>query len=143
MLILLGFLLQVKVEKTPKLTKNSSNRRSKNSYLLRVWNIFFGLRHEFFVNETLMFVLAELEIFYLNKSELWEKKIFIVKNIWRLIYAFWYLSTYVTYAKILAHVRDHVRRFRGNCRTMKSLVPLELFYNFAQLKGPRETWKLC
>ena len=32
-------------------------------------------------------------------------------KVWRLIYAFWYLPTYATYAKILAHVRDHVRRF--------------------------------
>ena len=139
----LGFLLQVKVEKTPKLTKNSSNRRSKNSYLLRVWNIFFGLRHGFFVNETSMFVLAELEIFYLNKNELWKIGKFFGKEGMTPDICLWYLSTYVTYAKILAHVRDHVRRFRGNCQTMKSLVPLELFYNFAQLKGPRETWKLC
>ena len=32
---------------------------------------------------------------------------------------FWYLPTYVTYAKILAHVRDHVRQFYGNCRTLQ------------------------
>ena len=31
-------------------------------------------------------------------------------------YMFWYLPTCVTYAKILAHVRDDVERFYGNCK---------------------------
>ena len=35
----------------------------------------------------------------------------------RLIYAFWYLPTYVTYAKILIYVRDHVQQFYDNCRS--------------------------
>ena len=34
-------------------------------------------------------------------------------------YAFWYLPTYITYTKILAHGLDHVRRFHGNCRTLE------------------------
>ena len=29
------------------------------------------------------------------------------------------LPTYVTYGKILAHVRDYVRRFYGNCRNLQ------------------------
>ena len=33
-------------------------------------------------------------------------------------YAFWYLPMYVTYAKIVAHVRDYVQWFQGNCRTL-------------------------
>ena len=53
---------------------------------------------------------------------------FLVK---RLIYAFWYLSTYVTYAKILAHVCDHVRRFYINCQSLSCLTlqnsPLQIF----------------
>ena len=31
---------------------------------------------------------------------------------------FWHLPKYVTYAKILVHVRDHVRRFYGNCEIL-------------------------
>ena len=29
--------------------------------------------------------------------------------------AFWYFPMYITYAKILAHVHDHVRLFYSNC----------------------------
>ena len=32
------------------------------------------------------------------------------------------MPTYVTYAKILAHVRGHVRRFYTNCRTLSIIV---------------------
>ena len=41
-------------------------------------------------------------------------------KLWRLVYAFWYLPKYVTYAKILIHVRDYVRWFYGNCRSLIS-----------------------
>ena len=34
---------------------------------------------------------------------------------------------YVTYPKILAHVRDYVRRFYGNCRTL--IFEMKLFPN--------------
>ena len=44
----------------------------------------------------------------------------------RLIYAFWYLPTYITYAKILAYIHDHVQQFYGNCRTLnKQLQPIK------------------
>ena len=33
----------------------------------------------------------------------------------------WYLPTYVKYAKIMVHVRDHVQRLYGNCRTLQTL----------------------
>ena len=32
--------------------------------------------------------------------------------------SFRYLLAYVTQAKILARLRDHVRQFYGNCRTL-------------------------
>ena len=35
---------------------------------------------------------------------------------------FGYLPMYVTYAKILAHVRDHVRRFYSHCQTLRDIV---------------------
>lgn len=38
--------------------------------------------------------------------------------IWNLIYALWYLPTFVTYAKILADVLDHVQWFYGNSQTL-------------------------
>ena len=39
---------------------------------------------------------------------------------------FWYLPTYATYANILAHVRNHVRQFYGNCRTLIINAPRSL-----------------
>ena len=44
---------------------------------------------------------------------------------------FWYLPTYVTYAKILAHVRDQVRRFYSNCQSLKGV---NVCYNFVEKK---------
>ena len=85
------------------------------------WNIFWKLRRRFFFNKTSILFFAELAIFhYIQiKTSLGKivKKI-TREKIWRLIYAFWYLPTYFTYAKILTYVRDHLRRFYGNCRTL-------------------------
>ena len=47
------------------------------------------------------------------------------KKVWRLIYAF-YLTTYVTYAKILAHLRDHVWWFYGNYKAL--IIPVRFSY---------------
>ena len=41
-------------------------------------------------------------------------------KVWCLINAFWYLHTYITCARILAHVWDHVWQFCDNCRTLTS-----------------------
>ena len=61
-----------------------------------------------------------------------------------MIYAFWYLPTYVTCVKILAYVRDHVQRFYGNCQTLRGaqqgdpisaylfILVLEIFFIFVK-----------
>ena len=41
-----------------------------------------------------------------------------LNEILSLIYAFWYLPMYVTYAKILVHVHDHIRHFYDNYQTL-------------------------
>ena len=47
------------------------------------------------------------------------------------MYAFWYLPMYVTYAIILAHVRDHVPRFYGNDRTLTCFKVVQFSQAFA------------
>ena len=39
-------------------------------------------------------------------------------KVWPMISVFWYLPTYVMYAKILAHIYDHVQQFYSNCWTL-------------------------
>ena len=61
-------------------------------------------------------------------------------KVWRLIFAFWY-------AKILAHVRDHVRRFYSNCRTLT--LSLKLIFLVLYFPGNTENcfrktlWSIC
>ena len=63
-----------------------------------------------------------------------------------MIHAFWYLPIYVTYGKTLVHVRDHVRRFYGNCRTLAvceySTVYSDLIY-FHKGKGKMYVFIHC
>ena len=39
-------------------------------------------------------------------------------KVWPMISVFWYLPTYVMYAKILAHICDHEQQFYSNCWTL-------------------------
>ena len=71
-------------------------------------NIFLGLRRGFFLNETSVLVFLKLE----RASEKLVGK--SLGKGYDASYVFWYLPNYVTYVKILAHVR----RFYVDCQTL-------------------------
>ena len=83
--------------------------------------------------------------FYLNKNELRKivKKI-TKKKVQRLIYAFWCLPKYATYANILAHDNDQVRPFQGNCRILNGRHTMYCFdfHNPNHSREHKQTWKV-
>ena len=83
-----------------------------------------------FFNETSKLFFAELAIFhYIQIKSSFGKIVWKItgEKVWRLIYAFWYLPTYVTYTKILVYVRDHVQQFYGNSWTLLQLKQIFCF----------------
>ena len=92
-------------------------------------NVFFGS----FGNQTSILVFVESEIFHsISIRTSLEKLLRKSPDI-----CIFYLPTYITYGKILAHVHDHVRRFYGNCRTLEvRLIHAEQIYlcNFIILR---------
>ena len=85
------------------------------------WNVFLGLKHGFSLSKISILVFVELAIFHSIRVRTSLGQIARHK-VWCLIYAFWCLSTYVTYTKLSAHLHNKIHWFYGNCWTLDTKV---------------------